>query len=1104
MKQFHRIILGLLLVIVSSIVIKAQGQGVTVQGKITDADNKPVHGVTVAEVDAEGRTIKATRTDIDGNFSLKIINTSHKLSISHISFKSVDLSINNRTVFNQVLQSSSRDLGEVVITSQRKADNGMVPIAERNLTTSQSHISAKEMEEMQAASIDQALQGRLPGVDITASSGDPGAGMQIKIRGTSSINGATDPLIVVDGMPYETTIPSDFNFGTSDEVGYAQLLNIAPSDISDISILKDAAATAVWGSRAANGVVVITTKRGRVSKPVLTYTFKGSVTKQPEALPMLNGDQYSSLIPEEYQNPQGTPLPQGTKEFQFDPNDPYWYHNYSNNTNWLDAVTQIGFTQDHNLSMSGGGEKARYFASLGYFNQKGTTIGTSLNRISTRINLDYIVSEKIKFRSDLSYSYTNNDRNFANNLRDVAYRKMPNMSIYEYDEFGNNSGNYFSPFSNIQGSYLGLDDKGNITGTNNTVNPVAMANLAKNNIISQRVTPHFNLNYSILKNILQATFDVQFDINNTKTKSFLPQTATGRSLTEPAVNRAYDGDLDGINVQTKTNLVYTPQFKNVKHSLVTFLSFNTYDNRNSSHEELTSNTASSILQDPSSPSRTQNSESKLQANQSETRSLGLLLSGQYSYNDKYIINAGLRGDGNSRFGPANRYGLFPSVSGRWRISGEKFFKRIKSLDDLSLRLSYGQSGNAPKYDYRYYSLYNALITGGTASAIGTPFSYLGQGGVYPQTPALDDLTWETIIGKNLGVDLSMFNRRITATLDLYKNTTKNLFFYGLTIPSFTGFNSIDQNVGSLDNQGFEVGLNITPYKSKTLQVDFNFNIAGNQNVITEISPLYPSTKGDITQNGQYETFLKINNPFGSFYGFKYKGVYTDLASTIATDAKGQPIVGPNGQTVFMKFNYPSIGYTFQPGDAMYEDINHDGNINYQDVVYLGNSNPKFTGGFGSSVSYKGVWKLTAFFNYRYKYDVINGTKMTTTNMYGFDNQSTAVLRRWEKPGDVTDIPRALYRNGYNWLGSDRYVEDASFLRFRTLTLRYTAPKKISDKLKIKNLSGYVTIENIYTWTNYTGQDPEVSAKGSDPFRVAQDNSYTPPARSFTLGLTASF
>jgi TonB-linked SusC/RagA family outer membrane protein len=1068
-------------------------QTTTVQGKITGSNKQPVEHVTVAEVDADGRTIHAVKTDVEGNFVIKLSSTKNKLSFSHISFRSQVVPVNTRTTYNIILESNSKDLGDVVVVSQRKVDNGMVAVSERELTTAQSHISAKDLEEMQAASIDQALQGRLPGVDITANSGDPGAGMQIRIRGTSSINSSNDPLIVVDGMPYETAIPSDFNFGAADELGYASLLNIAPTDIRDITILKDAAATAIWGSRAASGVVVITTKRGVVGKPSFTYTNKTSITKQPDAIPMLSGDQYSTLIPEAFMNATGTPLnTQNVKEFQYDPNDPYWYNNYSKNTDWIKAITQNGLTQDHNISMTGGGEKARYYASLGYLNQKGTTVGTYLNRISTRINLDYIVSERIRFKSDLSYSYTDNNRNFAPNIRDLAYRKMPNMSIYEYDEFGNLSGNYFTPANNIQGQYLGIiNSKGEIGGT---TNPVALAKDAKNNIISQRITPHFNLQYEILKKVLMATFDVQFDINNNKNNSFLPQTATGRPWTESSVNRAYDGDIDVFNVQSKTNLVYTPNFKNQKHKVISFVSFNTYDNKYVSQEILTSNTASSVLQDPSSPSRTINGESRLVSIAGQTRSIGGLINAQYSFKDKYIFNAGVRSDANSRFGPENRYGLFPSASVRWRISDEKFMKRFeKSIDDLSFRASYGQSGNAPRRDYSYINTYNTFS-----------WSYLGQAGVYPASMQLSNLKWETIVGQNAGINLSMFKRRITMDAEFYINRTKNMYFPGLQISSINGFSNVDMNVGTMDNQGFELGLGVTPVKTKTWQLDFNFNIARNINMIREISDLYPRDKGNIEKNGEYKTFLQVNNPFGSFYGFKYKGVYKDLQSTIATDAKGENIIGPTGQTIFMKFNYPSIGYTFQPGDAMYEDINHDGNINYQDIVYLGNSNPKFTGGFGTSVSYKGQWKFTAFFNYRYKVDLVNGTKINTTNMYGFDNQSTATLRRWRKDGDVTDIPRAIYRQGYNWLGSDRYVEDASFLRFRTATIRYTASKKLVQKLKVKNLSGYFTVENLFTWTNYTGQDPEASVRGSDPFRVAVDYSYTPPVKTFTIGVTASF
>ncbi|MEI6947813.1 SusC/RagA family TonB-linked outer membrane protein [Paraflavisolibacter sp. H34] len=1066
---------------------------ITVLGRVLDQDKKPLHGVTVAEVDADQRTVRAVKTDVEGNYAIKIHSKSDSLSFSFIGNESMKLAIGDRSTINVTMRSTASGLGEVVVVAQRRMDNGMMSIRENDMTTSVAKINAKDLEEMQATSIDQALQGRLPGVDITASSGDPGAGMQIKIRGTSSINSSTDPLIVVDGMPYETSIPADFNFGTADELGYASLLNIAPTDIRDISILKDAAATAVWGSRAANGVVVINTKRGAMGKPVLTYTFKGSISKQPNAIPMLTGDQYSSLIPEEYMNRNGVPLnTQSIKEFQYDPNDPSWYYNYSQNTDWVKAITRVGNTQDHNISMTGGGDKARYYASLGYLGQTGTVIGTGLSRISTRINLDYNVSSRIKFRSDLSFSHTDNDRNYATNLRDIAYKKMPNMSVYEYDAQGNPTPNFYSPAFNVQGQFGALNSKSEMSGT---TNPVAMATDARYKVLTERITPHFNLQYSIVKNVLQSVFDVQFDITNTKNKSFLPQTATGRSWTESLVNRAYDGDLDVFNVQSKSSLIYTPRLNNPDHDLMSSLIFFTYDNKTVKQEARTSNTASSVLTDPSDPSRTYGvSDLNISSGTSQTRSIGSTFSTQYKFKDRYIINVGLRGDGHSRFGPKYRYGLFPSISTRYRLSGEPFMKSYqKWLDDLSVRGSYGVSGNAPRNDYSFYNTYSNFEWG-----------YMGQAAVYPSNMELKNLRWETVTGKNLGVNLIMFKNRFNLDVEVYQNRTNNLFFNGLQISSFTGFNSVDMNVGKMDNQGWEVGLNTTPYKTKELTIDFNFNIARNTNIIREISDFYPTEKGNINANGQYKTYMQVNNPFGSFYGFKYKGVYKDAEATIAKGPDGKPIIGPNGQVVQMRFNYPNVDYVFQPGDAIYEDVNHDGNINYMDVVYLGNGNPKFTGGFGSSITFKSNLKLTAFFNYRYKYDVVNSTRMNTTNMYGYDNQSTAVLRRWRKPGDETDIPRALFQSGYNWLGSDRYVEDASFLRFRTMTLRYTFPQSTVKKLKIKNLSGYVTVENLFTWTNYTGQDPEVSSRGSDPFRVATDQSMTPPVKTITLGLTGSF
>jgi TonB-linked SusC/RagA family outer membrane protein len=1074
-------------IIFSAMVMAAQAQtAVVITGKVTDKQKRPLSGVSVTEIDADNRILHGVATDVNGNFALRVSDAKHRISFSFIGYKSQEeLAVNSRKIFNITLDQAAKDIEEVIVIAQKRTDNGMLPIAERNSTLAYSKISAKEMEEMQATSIDQALQGRMAGVDIAANSGDPGAGMQIRIRGTSSINSSNDPLIVVDGMPYETQIPTDFNFGTADDQGYASLLNIAPSDIKDITILKDAAATALWGSRAANGVIVINTKRGTRGKPSLSYTFKGSVAMKAKPIPMLDGAKYSDLIPEEYMNRNGIPLNlQTVNEFKFDPNNPYYYYNYSNNTNWVDAIARTGFTQDHNISMTGGGAKARYYASLGYLDQKGITVGTDLRRISTRINLDYIVSERISIRTDLSYSHSGNNKNFTDGVRSIAYKKMPNMGVYEYDEYSNPTPNYFSPLSNVQGQYPG------------TYNPVAMANAAKNNVVTDRIIPKFNMQYIIKPQVLTATVDVQFDINSLKNKSFLPQIATGLSWTDNTVNQAYDGDNDGFNVQTKTSLIYSPRIKDSRHTFQGLFNVMTYDGKVVSYQAKTSNTPSSALQDPSVPSRTNSTTANLSANTAQTSTMSSLIDAQYGFDDRYIINVSLRGDATSRLASGQRYGLFPAVSGRWRISGEKFMDKLKfsqSIDDLSLRASYGRSGNAPKNDYMFYNRYDNL-----------DWNYLGEAGVYSANMGLQKLKWETVIGQNAGLNLAMFKNRLNLDVEVYKNRTKDLFFYGLQIASVNGFNSVDMNVGTMDNQGWEVNLNLTPYKTKLWQVDFNFNIARNENIIREISEFYPIEKGNITQNGQYKTYMQVDNPFGSFYGFRYLGVYKDLDDTRARGTDGKATVRPNGEQVYMRFNYPAVDYTFQPGDAKYDDVNHDGTIDYRDIVYLGNSNPLFTGGFGFNISYKNQWRFSTFFNFRYKYQIINGTEMNTTNMYGYDNQSTAVLRRWRREGDVTDIPRALYATGYNWLGSSRYVEDGSFLRFRTMTLRYTFSKGLVDRIKVKNLSAYVTAENLLTFTRYTGQDPEVSVRGSDPFRVATDNSMTPPVRMITLGLTGSF
>ncbi|WP_281336668.1 SusC/RagA family TonB-linked outer membrane protein [Flavobacterium eburneipallidum] len=1064
-------------------------KGTIVRGQVVDSgDNLPIPAATVVEQDAENRTVGGVMSDADGNFAIQIKNPNNKLLISTIGYKSKVVAINGKTNIKIALVSTIESLKAVEITGQKRVENGLLNIADRNKTTSSVTIKAADLANSQAASIDEQLQGRIAGVDIIASSGDPGAGMQIRIRGASSISGTSTPLIVVDGMPYETSIPADFNFGTADDEGYAALLNIAPSDIETITIDKDASATALWGSAAAGGVIIINTKRGGVSAPKIGYTFVGTYSKIPDPIPMLNGDQYSSLIPEIFMNRNGVPLNTlFVKEFSYDPQEVYFYKNYSNNTDWTKAISQVGLIGDHTLSLQGGGQRARYYTSVGYYNSKGVTIGTGFERVSARLNLDYEVSDRIKFRTDIAYTFSSTDRNYVNNfsgndrdlLRAVSYGKMPNMGIFEFDAAGVLTPNYFSPAQNIQGGYPG------------TYNPVAMAEFATNNQVGNRIVPHFNLNVQIIPKRLISTFDLLFDFNSTKAKSFLPQNATGRPITETVVNRASDVDVDQANITTKTNFIFTPDLGE-KHDLSVLLSLQSNDSRYESHQVITSNTASSLLTDPSNPSRTQNAGLNLYTNSSQTRTVGSLLNAQYGLLDRYIVNVGLRADGNSRFGQENRYGLFPSAGGRWRVSGEPFMKKLTFIDDLSFRFSYGQSGRAPRSDYRFFNVY---ANSGT--------EYLGLNGVYPQNIQLSNFRWETLIGKNLGFNLQLFKKRVSLDIDVYQNTTKDLIFNNLDITTVSGYSKLDQNAGTMENQGWEIALNTTPVKTDKWKVDFNFNMASNENMIREISPFFKNEEGNTDVNGQYKRFLQKDNPFGSFYGYRFKGVYVDKDATLARDGNGNVITGPNGQTVYMRFNFPNTDYVFQPGDAIYEDINKDGNIDSRDVVYLGNSNPKLTGGFGPTITFNNQFRLLLFFNYRLNYDLVNGTDMYTTNMSGYANQSTATLSRWRNPGDVTNMPRGIFGAGYNWLGSDRYVEDASFVRLRSITFSYTLSKKLLKALKMDEIRTYITADNLYTWTNYRGQDPEVNMSGG-VFGMAIDNSRTPPTSRVSIGLVTRF
>lgn len=1088
-RKITYIVCTIILIFFQIDLLQAQSK-ILITGKVTVAsDGLGLPTATVVELDLNNRVVRGVITDFNGDFALPVSSVKNKIQFSFIGYETKEEVIGNRKVINAVLKESSELIEDIVITAEQRTNNGFMNVRDRDLAVPVSKMSTKDIENVQASSIDEAMQGRLSGVDIVSNSGDPGGGMSIRIRGVSSLSTNDRPLVVVDNIPYETAISADFDFANENEEGYAQMLNIAVDDISEISVLKDAAATSVWGTKGANGVLLISTKRGsRGQKPVLSYTFRGTFSEKPNTIPLLNGDQYSTLISEAAMNRNGIPLNTVTlKEFQYDPNDPYWYHNYSQNTDWIGAIQRNGFTQNHDVSLSGGGSKIMYRLSANIQDQKGVIIGTDLKKISTRLNLDYNISDKIRMRADFSFAHSDNNRDymrkFSRNTIDWAYRKMPNMSIYEFDELGNITPNYFSPASNVQGYFRG-------NSSNSTFNPLAMVENALNKVANNRITSKFAFNYKILKGLEYRT-EVSFDINNDKTNSFLPQIATGLDWTNSYVNLASDADADGYSIYTSNTLSYNTTLGE-DHVISLLLNANTNDNRSLYYLQESTNGASSFLQDPSIPARTQTSIVDMKSSIGVTRRNGFLGSANYIFRDKYIVSGSLRREGNSKFYKDYRYAFFPALSLAWRISNENFMSNLKFINDLRLKGSYGQNGHEPRYAYSFFNNYNTFS-----------WDYIGYNAVYPVDMQLENLQWESFVTYNTGISAELFNSRIVAEFDLYKNRTYNMFGSS-SVSSVSGFEGVPTNIGTLDSQGWDFSFRSTPIRTKDWTVTFDFNIARNYNVLREIADNFSLVQG-VATNGGYTRLIQINNPIGAFYGFLSDGVYTTSESLIAVDAEGNKIYNPSGEPINMRYRYPNVDYEFQMGDAKYKDINHDGNIDDLDVVYLGNANPDYTGGFGSTIKYKN-FRMNFFFHGRVGNKIINTVQMNGENMFNYDNQTTSVLKRWRNPGDETDIPRALLGYGYNWLGSDRFVGDGSFLRLKYMTFTYDFSKSIAKKLGMQEIKFSTTFNNLFTITRYLGQDPEITVKSNDGsiFTVGYDYSNTPRTRDVTFNLNLKF
>ncbi|BDD11943.1 SusC/RagA family TonB-linked outer membrane protein (plasmid) [Fulvitalea axinellae] len=1062
--------LGIYTILWALLSLPALGQkGTLVQGYVKDKlSGEALPGANVIEVDSENRFLQGVPTDLNGFYMLKLSSDNAKIRITYVGFKTQLIDVNGRSKINITLEDDSQ-LQTVVVQEERYTSDGIIAI--RDKVSAISQVKLDDLDAMGVASVDQMLQGNISGVDITALGGDPGAGMQIRIRGTATITGDREPLIVLDGMPYDVDIDNSFDFNAADQRDFGALLSISPEDIESIEILKDAASAAIWGSRAANGVIQIKTRRGRKMKPQLRYNFKGSVEQQPDAIPMLSGADYAIL----QKDARFVAGQKGEfRELNFD-KDWELYHNYSQDTDWLDAITQLGANQTHNLSLAGGGEKAKYRVAADYFNQQGTTVGTGLDRISFRANLDYDVSNRLRISTDFAYTRSDNDRTFYGDERAIAYRVMPNMSIYERDTLGNLTGRYF------------LDDRPNVyqetrkTNENGIYNPVAVIDKGRHKYLENRLRSVFKLNYQMTDYLLLQS-SISYDLVNGRTDKFLPAEASTSSWSESGTNFSAEGSSENFSVRTMTKLIYTPNL-GVDHDLMVMGQWETTNSDGSTYSAQGGALPSGEFNDPGVAGVI----SGMGSSTSIGRAMGGLVRTHYKYKDRYIFGGGVRTDASSQFGDGTRWGMFPFASAGWRISEEDFLSEVSWLNELKFRGGFGVNGNPPR-GFGHYSIYKTT----------TP--YLGYGGIAPANAKLKNLSWERTYQYNAGVDFHALDNRLHVEMDVYRKETTGLL-WDLGTPSSSGVDKIVQNQGGMRNQGIELALRGTPYRDDKWRIDLDFNIAHNVNSVVEVPETFTPESGDMLKNGNYAVRVTKGDPLGGFYGYRFKGVFKDLDAVKAYDKDGNVIIDPNTDKP-LRMLMGGSNYAFTAGDAIYDDINHDGVIDESDVVYLGSSNPDYTGGFGFRVSYKGL-SVSSRFHYRVGQDIVNRARMNAENMFNRNNQGAATMRRWRFSGDETDMPRAIYDKGFNWLGSDRFVEEGSYLRWKNLSINYRFDRELIKRLNFKDLSVFFTAYNLYTFTDYTGQDPEVPL-GADPFFFGVDNSTTPPSRTYTLGLTVIF
>lgn len=999
------------------------GQHRLITGTVTDAaDGSTLPGVTILE---KG-TANGTTTDAKGNFSLKISTNSKTLIFSFIGMRTIEMPVRESNVMQVKMEATNTTLDEVVVV-------GYGAVKKSDLTGSVASIKAEELKQIPVNSLDQGMQGKVTGVQVTQLSSQPGGAAMVRIRGGNSIMAGNEPLYVIDGVLVESQIDLSW-IGSPSQNG---LSSINPGDIESMEILKDASATSIYGAKGANGVVLITTKKGKAGKDNITFeTYFGTQIKAQD-IKVMNATDFAKLYDEAGFNADSAYKP-------LYPNP----DSLGEGTDWQSQIYRNAPIQNYQVSFSGANDKTTYALSLGYYNQQGIIYGSDFKRYSFRANLDRRISKRLSGGTNVSYTQTKANTvptdtpgGFFPGVVNTALIFNPALPVYD------STGQYTLTDPNAD---AWLDNPVAVTREVDAVDKVS------------RFLGNVYFEYAIIPDLKFRT-NFGADIYHSVQDMYTPRYIYSGSFND---GQARFATTDLQNYIFDNTLTYSKIWKKI-HKFNAMAGF-TYQNINTrTFIDIATGFPNDILGYYGIQNAT--NMPTIYASFSESASVSYLARVNYILSDRYLFTATCRVDGSSKFGANNRYATFPSVAAAWRLSEEDWLKEVNWISNLKFRTSFGMSGNDRIANYAFIRTIASSIYYFNNSFPGTGFA--------PDNPGNNNLKWETTTQFDVGVDVGFINGRIAATADYYYKWTTDLLYYS-NLPWATGYTSYLNNIGKLRNTGVELALNTMNFV-KAFKWSSSLNVSINRNMVTDLngSELYINNDTYKLKIGNWAV-IREGEPMGSFYGLTSDGIWQTSEAAVAAK------------------------YGAQPGDFKYVDKNNDGKINNDDCGIIGNALPDFTWGFNNTFSYKN-FTLDIFLQGSQGNQILNSNRFELESGNGLSNASINLLNRWTPANPSNEYPRANRNADYLHM-SDRYLEDGSYVRIKTITLSYDLPEKAVNAIRLTKIRVYATAQNMFTFTKYSGFDPEVGSFGMDNTRLGYDFGSYPSVKTYIIGASITF